>query len=562
MGSRAQTSSERPPDGITSVRKKLGEDDPLIGRVLDARYRIEGVLGAGGVGVVYRAEHTGLRRPVALKVLRHGFEDVSSLRRRFEREARILSQLSHPNIVALTDYGICEGMPYLVMELLEGLSLADFIDDGGAPDPHVALDIARGVLRGMAFAHGRGILHRDLKPGNVFLQSLPDEPHHPKLLDFGLAKLYIDDEGGEGEPTLTKAGTIIGTPAYMAPEQAAGGTVDARADVYAAGVLLFELLTGRPPFVEDRRSDLFRSHMVEPVPDPASMRPGLVLSRELQELLLTALAKEPVDRPADCKELLERFDALPEMAARMESGAIEPRREQTLIEARRAPPKPPPTRIRWVLVAAAAMLLLGGAYWLSKRTPAPTPPPVPIAQPTMPDPIVPPEPIEPVQAVEPPEPVVPVEVVAPADPFDEALPRELAALQSRLERSTTLDREVHRAMRVYQRLHPDDARPSLLLGRDFVRHNAWPQAIERYELSLVRNENARNDPQMLTDLLEAATSDRYQEPASAAIHRIFGERAIERVRVALAGSENRRVRTRLRALLERLESGPAPPSVD
>ncbi len=203
MGSRAQTSSERPPDGITSVRKKLGEDDPLIGRVLDARYRIEGVLGAGGVGVVYRAEHTGLRRPVALKVLRHGFEDVSSLRRRFEREARILSQLSHPNIVALTDYGICEGMPYLVMELLEGLSLADFIDDGGAPDPHVALDIARGVLRGMAFAHGRGILHRDLKPGNVFLQSLPDEPHHPKLLDFGLAKLYIDDEGGEGEPTLT-----------------------------------------------------------------------------------------------------------------------------------------------------------------------------------------------------------------------------------------------------------------------------------------------------------------------------------------------------------------------
>ncbi|MCA9609964.1 MAG: serine/threonine protein kinase, partial [Myxococcales bacterium] len=214
--------------------RRIAADDPLIGRVLDQRYRIETVLGAGGVGVVYRAEHTGLRRPVALKVLRHGFEENPHLRRRFEREARVLSQLSHPNVVALTDYGIADGLPFLVMELLEGRTLEDLLEEEGPPAPRVALDIVRAVVRGLAFAHDRSVLHRDLKPGNVFLQSLPDDPHHVKLLDFGLAKLLVDEETSSGEePTLTKAGTIVGTPAYMSPEQASGGRVDPRSDVYS-----------------------------------------------------------------------------------------------------------------------------------------------------------------------------------------------------------------------------------------------------------------------------------------------------------------------------------------
>src|SRR5690606_36548179 len=196
-------------DGPRSrMLRRISVDDPLIGRVLDQRYRIETVLGAGGVGVVYRAEHTGLRRPVALKVLRHGFEENAHLRRRFEREARVLSQLSHPNVVALTDYGIADGMPYLVMELLEGRTLEDFLEEEGPPPARIALEIVRAVVRGLAFAHDRGVLHRDLKPGNVFLQALPDDPNHVKLLDFGLAKLLFDEDNQSGEdPTLTKTGT-------------------------------------------------------------------------------------------------------------------------------------------------------------------------------------------------------------------------------------------------------------------------------------------------------------------------------------------------------------------
>lgn len=547
---------------VTSTRKKL-EDDPLIGRVLDARYRIEGVLGAGGVGVVYRAVHTGLRRPVALKVLRHGFEELASLRRRFEREARILSQLNHPNIVGLTDYGICDDMPYLVMELLEGRSLADLIDEDGPPDPAVALDIVRGIVRGLAFAHGRSVLHRDLKPGNVFLQALPDEPHHPKLLDFGLAKIYADEEGAEDEPTLTKAGTIIGTPAYMAPEQAAGSAVDARADVYAAGVLLFELLTGRPPFMEERRSDLFRSHMVDPVPDPASFRAGLMLHDDLQALLLRALEKEPADRYADGSELLAAFDALPIGAARIESGVEEPTGSRSLVDARRAEPAPSPSRVPLYAGLAVLLLLAGLALWWRGQDEEPAPAPEPDQVVTLPETSVTPVTPEVVTAPDPvPTPPEPAPDPDPGgeerfaigdDPFAAPLPAELARLAQRLEGGDSLDREAHRAMRIYQRLHPDDPRPSLLLGRDFVRHNAWPQAIERYELSLVRGDSARGDPQMFEDLLEAVRSDRNGDEAGDAIARIYGAEAVEPVRVELARSETRPIRQRLRALLRKLQ---------
>jgi serine/threonine-protein kinase len=577
--------------------RRIEIDDPLIGRVLDQRYRIEAVLGAGGVGVVYRAEHTGLRRPVALKVLRHGFEENPHLRRRFEREARLLSQLSHPNVVALTDYGIADGLPYLVMELLEGRTLEDLLEMDGPPTPRVAIEIVRAVVRGLAFAHDRNVLHRDLKPGNVFLQALPDDPHHVKLLDFGLAKLLVDEENTSGEePTLTKAGTIVGTPAYMSPEQASGGRVDPRSDVYAAGLMLYELLAGRVPFDEPRRADLLRAHLVDPVPDPEGLRPGLVLTPPLRELLLRCLAKEPSDRYADARALLDALDALPDDAARFApiTQRDRPTTRRSLEEAHSVPKPRVARRSPWlgfaIVFGLAGVGALGWVWWTgqlasdAERADADDATREPSTRPgasdtvsgavatgtepaeaprgesgteTPPDTLAPdtlaPESAEDddsgaTDAVG----AAPTELPEDRDPFATPMSPELARIAEALEAAPG-DREVHRAMRVYQRMHPDDPRPSLLLGHDFAMRGAWPQAFERYELALQRDVSARHDPRMLDHLITAAQLDAYASTARERIVRTFGADALPRVREVLARSEHRPTRQLLRSLESALE---------
>ena len=198
------------------------QPDSLIGRKLDGRYEVLARLGEGGVGVVYRGRQVQLGRLVAIKVLHQDAAAIPEWRRRFEREARALSALAHPNVVPVTDFGIDRGVPFLVMELLQGKTLADLIKEGPLPLWR-ALDIARQTLRGLAFAHGKGIVHRDLKPANVFLQALPDQADHVRLLDFGMVKFL---EGASSRnpaaETLTRAGVVFGTPAYMSPEQAKG----------------------------------------------------------------------------------------------------------------------------------------------------------------------------------------------------------------------------------------------------------------------------------------------------------------------------------------------------
>ncbi|MEM9070696.1 MAG: serine/threonine-protein kinase [Myxococcota bacterium] len=531
----ASTASDHGSDSderSSRVRRAL-EEDPWIGRVIDGRYRIEGVLGTGGVGVVYRAEHTGLRQPVALKVLRHGYEDIEMLRRRFEREATVLSQLRHPNVVSLSDYGIYRGIPYLVMERLHGRTLEDLLDAQGPPAPEDAVEIARSVARGLAFAHGIGVLHRDLKPGNVFLQELPDDPHHVKLLDFGLAKILVAELEQDGEPTITKAGTVIGTPAYMAPEQGAGQRVDARADVYSLGVLLFELLSGCPPFEADRRADLLRLHMVAPVPDPSSLRPGLVLGRDLQALLLKALAKEPSARYRDGKELLAAFDALEDGGATYQTpdvpDATRPTHIPTLHDVHQEPAVRAPAP-RWLLslvvIAALGALVVGIASLDGGPAPG-----------------------EKYADVKPETPEAPP---APPSLFEAPLGDELTALRARLFAAESLDREAHLAMRVYQRLHPDDVRPSLFLAHDLVNRGAWAPAIERYKVALARDPRAKEDPRMLPDLLRAVQLERHAADATDAVVEIFGVDARPAAEEALARTENRPRRQRLRALLRRL----------
>ncbi|UJR81206.1 serine/threonine-protein kinase [Sandaracinus amylolyticus] len=288
--------------------------EELIGRSLSG-YRIESRLGSGATGVVFRAKHPDQDRRVALKVLHDNLGSISSLKRRFEREARVLAKLDHPNVVYITDFGVVDGHTFIAMELLEGQTLEQLLEDQPI-DLDRALRITKQILAGLAFAHARQVVHRDLKPANVYLCKSADGTDQVKLLDFGLAKmLSIDDLSQDG--TLTRKGRIVGTPAYMAPEQITGVSLDVRADVYALGVLLYELLADRRPFLSERRSELLRAHLLEPVPPLADARKGLAVHPDLEAIVRKALAKDPAHRYADATEMLAAIEALPPHPAKI-----------------------------------------------------------------------------------------------------------------------------------------------------------------------------------------------------------------------------------------------------
>jgi serine/threonine-protein kinase len=292
--------------------------DPLIGRVLDGRYRIRARLGQGGMGAVYEGEHVEIKKQVAIKVLRAAFERTDEFRKRFEREARAASRLSHPGCVSVLDFGRVQriepdepsllGIHYLVMEFVRGEPLIDRIAKGKLP-PREAVAIARGLLAGLRHAHGLGIVHRDVKPANVMLASTGDASPLVKLLDFGLAK---DLGAHESSVPLTQAGMVFGTPSYLSSEQALGQPADARSDLYSVGIVLFEMVCGTLPFVHKERIDVVRAHALTPAPKPTKHVPSL--SPKLEEAILRALVKEPKERFQSAKEFEDALAACPEVS--------------------------------------------------------------------------------------------------------------------------------------------------------------------------------------------------------------------------------------------------------
>ncbi|MFO0695489.1 MAG: serine/threonine-protein kinase [Polyangiales bacterium] len=280
----------------------------LVGAVLDDRYQILSILGEGGMGAVYRAQ-TPDGHLVAVKVLHEELGDNPELRERFQREIQALFALQHPNVLAAHDFGIVNGSPYLVMELLEGQSLDKFIEEN-PPSPENALLIMRQILTGLAFAHSMGAVHRDLKTENVFITRGPDGNYLAKLLDFGLVK-FTDDQKWGSAKKLTMQGSVFGTPAYMAPEQCVGAPADARTDVYSAGCILFELLTGEWPFMEESQMGMFQAHLTRTPPTLTATRDDLAFRPELEQLLATSLQKKPQDRFPDARAMLAALDAIP-----------------------------------------------------------------------------------------------------------------------------------------------------------------------------------------------------------------------------------------------------------
>jgi eukaryotic-like serine/threonine-protein kinase len=264
---------------------------PPIGQLLDGRYRVESLIARGGMATVYLGTDTRLDRTVALKIMHPELANDEDFVRRFVVEARSVARLSHPNVVTVFDQGTDGRTLYLAMEHVPGRTLRDLLNERGRLGPHEALDIMDGVLAGLAAAHDAGIAHRDVKPENVLLT----DSMVVKVADFGLARLLAG-------VSQTKTGMIIGTAAYLAPEQVAGQTADARTDVYAAGVMLFELLTGTQPHTGDTPLAVAYKHVNEVVPPPSSVVPGLPSA--LDTLVALATSRDPELRPGDAGQFL------------------------------------------------------------------------------------------------------------------------------------------------------------------------------------------------------------------------------------------------------------------
>jgi serine/threonine protein kinase len=285
--------------------------DPFLGKLVDGRFTIEALLGAGTVGSVYRAhDQQNLRRKVALKIW-NGASLNEQTRGRFVREAKALTTLRHPNIVDVQSYGMIDALPYVAMEYLDGQPLEAFLQNAQPLRTELALDVMTQILQALAYAHGLGVVHRDLKPDNVVLGLANNGRRVVKLLDYGLAKFLSPDDDPLQGSALTVTGMIMGTPLYMAPEQAAGKTIDARVDVYAAGCVMFEMLAGRPPFIGESNAEIFRAHMFSAPPRLAELRLDMQVKPELQAWLDKSLAKHPEQRFAHAGQMLEALQALP-----------------------------------------------------------------------------------------------------------------------------------------------------------------------------------------------------------------------------------------------------------
>jgi eukaryotic-like serine/threonine-protein kinase len=268
--------------------------DPLEGTIIGERYRVLSRIGEGGMGTVFRVEHTLMKKVLALKLLRSEFSNVPDATRRFEREAQSASRLSHPNIISVTDFGHgAAGELFLVMEFVAGEPLSDVLARNGRMEPARACHIAGQILLALEHAHGQGVIHRDLKPANVMLIKDPDpgRPETVKILDFGIAKM-TQAQGQAGDEPLTRGVMIFGTPSYMSPEQAAGQEADSRADLYSCGVILFEMLTGRKPFECEDLVKLLAMQITAPPPRFAEVAPHTRVPGELEAVVMRALEKE------------------------------------------------------------------------------------------------------------------------------------------------------------------------------------------------------------------------------------------------------------------------------
>lgn len=327
-------------DLVEEVAKRLGP------------YEIRGKIGAGGMGVVYLGWDERLNRQVAIKTLWPRLAEDREARERFLREARAAASISHPNVTQIYDIGEEEGRVYFAMEYLEGRSLLDLLEEQGELKPAQVVSIARQAAAGLMAAAERGIIHRDIKPSNLIMTG----DGTLKIADFGLAKQQVADS------KLTMDGQFVGTPDYIAPEQAQGGALDLRSDIYSLGATLYELAGGRPPFTGPTPVSIVVQHLREPVPELRQVNPEVPLP--LATLIQRMLAKRPGARPQDYDELIRQLDRIEAALAEPAAGPARPVTAEPSVK-----PEPPKANFAGRLFAISLLaiaLLVGGAMTLRR----------------------------------------------------------------------------------------------------------------------------------------------------------------------------------------------------
>jgi serine/threonine protein kinase len=312
--------------------------DPLIGYAISGRYRVLSLVARGSMGKVYRAEQVPLGRPVALKVLSPSVDETgiggdiqdSEFYHRFFREAETLAKLKNPHTVTVFDYGSDEGIYYIAMEYLEGQTLSELIRAHGYLEPARAVEIAQQICQSLQESHAQDVIHRDLKPSNVVLLPSPEGEDFVKLLDWGLVKKLRSDR----QEDLTQVGTVAGSPKYIAPEQIRGQQLDARADIYSLGVILYQMLVGKVPFDHPNPMDILMAHVKQAPPPMQVANPQVEVPVALQQIVMTCIAKNPGQRYRDITHLLEalkkaavelKIEHVPTLTGQVASPAPAPR---------------------------------------------------------------------------------------------------------------------------------------------------------------------------------------------------------------------------------------------
>jgi hypothetical protein len=379
---------------------KPAESANLVGTVLDGRYAIQREIGRGGMGVVYEAEHVELGKRVAVKVLLDKYQDDDEAVIRFKREALAASRIGSPHIIDVQHIGAApDGRPYVAMELLEGESLAAIMKRTGPMEPWRALHIIRQVLRATGAAHGKGIVHRDLKPDNIFIVNRDDQQDFVKLLDFGISK-FLETTDYSIKTKLTTTGAVMGTPLYMAPEQAMGAPVAPGVDIYACGVILYEMLAGRPPFNDGNYNMIVAKLLTAPPPRLDDLRKKL--PKPLVAAVHRSLEKDPAARFPTAEAFAHALPAQERAISQLELATTLPPERGARVSI------PPPaamavttaklrerTALKWTagIMALLAGAAIGAAVIVRANSPAPivkeaspTPAPAP-APPPAPAPV-------------------------------------------------------------------------------------------------------------------------------------------------------------------------------